>query len=143
MKEPRIKSVMTPFPYSVELQAPIGEAQRLMLEHHVHHLAVTEHFELRGIVSDRDLKLLLSTELTTPDSPEPTVEDAYVDEYYAVELETTLSAALDNMAVHHIDATIVTSHGRLAGIFTAMDACRAFRDHLETQFHKNDPPEVA
>ena len=143
MKEPRIKSVMTPFPYSVELQAPIGEAPRIMLEHHVHHLAVTEHFELRGRVSDRDVKLLLSQELGTPKPAELTVADAYVDECYAVELETPLRAALDNMAQHHIDATIVTSRGRLAGIFTAMDACRAFRDHLENQFQSNDPPEVA
>ncbi len=143
MKEPRIKSVMTPFPYSVELRAPVSEARRLMLEHEVHHLAVTEHFELRGIVSDRDLKLLLIPELGTCEAEDLTVEDAYIDEYYAVELETPLRAALDNMAEHHIDATIVTSHGRLAGIFTAMDACRAFRDHLANQFHTNDPPEVA
>lgn len=89
---------MTPFPYSVELQAPIGEAHRIMLEHHVHHLAVTEHFELRGMVSDRDVKLLLSQELGAPKPAELTVADAYVDEYYAVELETPLRAALDNMA---------------------------------------------
>ncbi len=114
-----------------------------MLKHDVHHLAVTEHFELRGIVSDRDLKLLLSSESSTAGMAESTVKDAYVDEFYAVELETPLRTALDNMAEHHIDATIVTSHGRLAGIFTAMDACRAFRDHLENQFHTNDPPLVA
>ena len=32
---------MTPFPYSVDMSAAIGQARALMLEHHVHHLPVT------------------------------------------------------------------------------------------------------
>jgi acetoin utilization protein AcuB len=137
MKEPRVKSVMTPFPYAVELSAPIAQARRLMLEHHVHHLPVTEEHELRGIVSDRDIKLLLGPELGSPDPKELTVEDAYVDDCYAVDMETPLLTVLANMAERHIGATVITSHGRLAGIFTATDACRAFADHLEKQ-HRPD-----
>jgi CBS domain-containing protein len=80
--EPHMKSVMTPFPYSVDLKAPLLEARRMMLDHHVHHLPVTVDHELRGIVSDRDIKLILGPELDYPDPKELKVEDAYVAEAY-------------------------------------------------------------
>lgn len=144
MKEPRVKSVMTPFPYAVELTAPIAQARKLMLEHHVRHLPVTEDHHLRGIISDRDIKLLLGPELGSPDPRELTVEDAYVGECYAVDMETPLLTVLANMADRHIGAAVITSHDRLAGIFTATDACRAFAEFLERQ-HRPDgsPPDAA
>ncbi len=145
MKEPRLKSVMTPFPYSVERSAPIGQARKLMLEHHVRHLPVTVDHELKGLVSDRDIKLLLGPELGSPDPRELTVEDAYVDDCYAADLETPLRDVLTDMAERHIGAVVVTAHGRLAGIFTATDACRAFAEHLTQQFHAGEdgPPDAA
>lgn len=145
MKEPRLKSVMTPFPYAVELDAPLARARKLMLDHHVRHLPVTVNHELKGLVSDRDIKLLLGPELGSPDPKELTVEDAYVEDCYAVDIETPLLDVLAEMAEKHIGAVVATSHGRLAGIFTATDACRAFAEHLSNQFHhgEGDPPDVA
>lgn len=145
MKEPRLKSVMTAFPYSVELGAPLGQARKLMLEHHVRHLPVTVDHELKGLISDRDIKLLLGPELGSPDPRELTVEDAYVEDCYAADLETPLYEVLNIMAERHIGAVVATTHGRLAGIFTATDACRAFAEHLSRQFHPGDgdPPEAA
>jgi CBS domain-containing protein len=141
MSEPRIKSVMTPFPYSVELDAPIGAARKLMLEKHVHHLPVTRDGQLAGIITDRDLKLLLGPELGSPDPKELTVEDAYVADGFVVDLETPLVEVLEAMIERHLGAALVTGHGRLAGIFTAMDACRVLHDQLETTWHP--PPDVA
>ena len=140
-REPRVKSVMTPFPYSVELDAPIGQARSLMLEHHVHHLPVTADGELRGIVSDRDIKLLLSPELGSPDPKELVVEDAYVADGFCVDLEAPLAEVVTAMAERHIGAALVTRHGRIAGIFTATDACRVLGEYLNERF--NPPPEVA
>jgi len=139
--EPRIKSAMSPFPYSVDLRASIGEARKLMLDHHVHHLPVTRGGELVGIVSDRDIKLLLGPELGSPDPHELTVEDAYVNEFYAVDLETPLGEVATFMADHHLGAALVTRHQKIAGIFTATDACRVLGEQLKERFHP--PPEVA
>lgn len=141
MREPKVKSVMTPFPYSVALDAPIGAARKLMLEKHVHHLPVTDGSRLAGIVTDRDIKLLLGPEIGSPDPRELTVEDAYVADGFAVDLETPLVDVLAIMIERHLGAALVTGHGRLAGIFTAMDACRALHDHLKETYHP--PPEVA
>lgn len=140
-REPRVKSVMTPFPYSVELDAPIGQARSLMLEHHVHHLPVTADGQLKGIVSDRDIKLLLSPELGSPDPKELVVEDAYVADSFCVDLEAPLAEVVTAMAERHIGAALVTRHGRIAGIFTATDACRVLGEYLNERF--NPPPEVA
>lgn len=139
--EPHIKSVMTPFPHSIDKQESIGAARKLMLDHHVRHLPVTDNRELCGIVSDRDIKLLLGPELGSPDPKELTVEDAYVEGGYSVDLETPLSIVVRTMAEKHIGAAVVTGHGRIAGIFTATDACRVLAEHLEERFHP--PPEVA
>jgi len=139
--EPRIKGVMTAFPYSIEIGEPIGKARKLMLEHHVHHLPVTSDSRLCGIVSDRDIKLLLGPELGSPDPKELTVEDAYVEHGYTVDLETPLAIVVKEMAERHIGAALVTKQERVAGIFTATDACRVLGEFLDERF--NPPPEVA
>ena len=141
MPEPKVKSAMTPFPYSVALDAPIGEARRLMLDNHVHHLPVTANGKLAGIVTDRDIKLLLGPELGSPDPQELTVEDAYVAEGYTVDMETPLVDVLETMIERHLGAALVTGHGRLAGIFTTVDACRVLHEHLMQRWHP--PPEAA
>ena len=64
---------MSPFPYSDAIDAPILEARKLMLEHHVRHLPVTRDHELKGIITDRDIKLLLGPELDYPNPREMTV----------------------------------------------------------------------
>lgn len=131
MKQPVVKSYMTSFPYSVELKSPIVEARKMMLEHHVRHLPVTHDHELVGLISDRDLKLILGPEFDYPDPRDLTVEDAYLDHPYVVDLETPLVHVARHMSDHHIGSAVVMGHGRLAGIFTAMDACRALAEYLE------------
>jgi acetoin utilization protein AcuB len=127
---PLIKSVMTPFPLSVGVEAPLLDARRMMLEHRVHHLPVTRGGELVGIVTDRDIKLILGPEFDYPNPRELKVDDAYMAEPYTVDLDTPLADVVTTMAERHIGATLVTRHGKLAGIFTATDACRCLGELL-------------
>ncbi len=133
---------MTPFPYYVHVGEPIGKARKLMLDHHVHHLPVTDGSSLVGIVTDRDIKLLLGPELGSPDPHDLTVEDAYVADGFTVDLETPLHEVAGAMAARHIGAALVTREGRLAGIFTASDACRVLADELQERYAE-PPPSVA
>jgi acetoin utilization protein AcuB len=132
--EPHMKSVMTPFPYSVGLNAPLLDARKLMLEHRVRHLPVTQGHELKGIITDRDIKLLLGPEMDYPNPRDLTVEDGYVAEAYVVDINAPLSDVVLEMAKRHIGAALVTGHGRLAGIFTTSDACRALGEWLRERF---------
>ena len=129
-KIPAIKSVMTPFPYSVKRAAAIGEARSLMREHEVRHLPVVDGNELVGVITDRDIKLFLGPELGSPDPRNVTVEDAYQEECFVVELNTPLDVVAREMADRHIGSALVTRNGKLAGVFTVTDACRCLSELL-------------
>jgi acetoin utilization protein AcuB len=133
-KVPKIKSVMTPFPYDVGVHEPIGHARKLMMEHKIRHLPVTQDHELKGMVSDRDIKLMLGPEFDYPNPKEVTVEEVMVDDPYVVDMEVSLITVLDEMAARHIGAVLVTKNDRLAGIFSASDACRELSKWLKNEF---------
>ena len=145
MKPPLLKNTMTPFPYSVDLHAPIGEARMLMLNHRIRHRPVTQRNKLVGLITDRDIKLVLGPEIGSPDPASVTVEDAYIENCYSVDINCPIHPVLRHLSQHRVGSAVVTSKGRIAGIFTVVDACRAFADHLEKQFPElsPDPPDAA
>jgi CBS domain-containing protein len=120
---------MTPFPYSVDGEAPIEQAIEFMREHKIRHLPVTTKGALTSLVTDRDIKLVLGPDFAYPRDLK--VRDAMVKDCYIVDLATPLSAVLRHMTEHRIGSAVVTRRGKLAGVFTANDACRAFADHLD------------
>ena len=127
---PKIKTAMTPFPHSVDIKAPITDAQAFMEEHKIHHLPVTEEGTLIGVVTARDIALLMGPAFDYPDPSKLTVTDAMVTESYVVDLETPLTSVAEAMADRHLGSALVTRHGKLAGIFTVTDACRVLAEHL-------------
>lgn len=138
-KHPYLKDVMTVFPHAIETNVALMEARHMMLKHQVHHLPVIDHHNLRGIISDRDIKLILGPEFDYPDPYSLTVDDVYQPEAYVVDITTMLWEVLATMAERHIGAAIVTKNGHLAGIFTVTDACRAFASVL----HGEETPDDA
>ena len=134
---PLIKSVMTPFPWSVDVGATVDQAQAFMREHHIHHLPVTRDGELAGIVSDRDLKLVVGPDFAYPDGRAVHVGSVMISPAYTVELEAHLDDVLAYMAEHRIGAALVTRKGKLAGVFTVTDACRHFAEFLREQFRRS------
>jgi acetoin utilization protein AcuB len=130
---PRVKAVMTPFPYSVEQQDPLTEAQRMMTTYRIHHLPVMKDGAPIGIIRHRDLQMTLDrraaeggTELNVADIPR---EEAFV-----VDLSEPLDGVLLAMAKRRLGAALVVKDGRLAGIFTLTDACQCFAESLQEQF---------
>lgn len=140
---PQLKNVMTPFPYSVDAEAPIDEAIAFMREHKIRHLPVTSKGALTSLVSDRDIKLVLGPDFAYPSSRELKVRDAMVKDCYIVDLAEPMSAVLRHMAEHRIGSAVVTRRGKLAGVFTANDACRAFADYLEDLGAPDDEDDAA
>src|SRR5690348_1224102 len=62
----QVVALMTPFPYSVDVHAPLEDAHRLMREHHFRHLPVTSCGSIVGVLSDRDIKLVLGPDFSHP-----------------------------------------------------------------------------
>jgi len=121
---------MTPFPFYVEPEDSLRHARELMVQHEVRHLPVLKNHELVGILTDRDIKRALDPDLGLPSKDALFVRDVYLPQPYVVDSATPLDGVLAHMAAHHIGSAMVTKHGRLVGIFTAMDACRTYCEHL-------------
>lgn len=128
---PQLKTVMTPFPYSVDADAPIEQAIEFLRLHQIRHLPVTTKGALTSVVSDRDIKLVLGPDFAHPNSRDLKVRDAMVKDCYIVDLSTPLSAVVRHMATRRIGSAVVTRRGKLAGVFTTNDACRVFADYLD------------
>ncbi len=125
MKHPQVIAFMTPFPYTVDADAPLAVAHRLMREHNFRHLPVTSGGALVGILTDRDIKLILGPDFGGASEQELKVRDAYVERPCVVPASTPVAVVASTMAEHHIGSAIVTKNDKLVGIFTVTDACRA------------------
>jgi len=140
---PSIKAVMTPFPYSVDLEAPVSEAEEIMRKHGVRHVPVQHEGELVGVVSDRDIALLVNRALAPLERRRIRVSQICVhDDLYVVDLSKPLDEVLIAMADRHIGSAMVMRKGKLAGIFTTTDACRVLARLLRSR-HTAPPDEVA
>ena len=132
---PSIKTVMTPFPYSVGPDADVEDALEKMREHTIHHLPVTSHDgDLIGMTSSRDIQLMQNR----PDRGEGLkVKDIMTEETYTVDLSERLDSVLHRMAEHHLRSVVVTRKGKLVGIFTQIDACGQFAEFLREQLRRS------
>ena len=137
---PRIKSVMTPFPYSVSCDATVEEAQALMASHHVRHLPVKKGSSLIGVVSDREIQFALDKE-RYKNSQGLRVRDLASLDVYVVDLSTPLDEVLSHMARSHVSCALIRKGTKLVGVFTTTDACRLFGEYLRDD--DDSPDDVA
>jgi len=142
-KIPAIKTAMTAFPYSVQPEASLHQALDFMRTQNIRHLPVADHGKLLGLISDRDIKLVLGPDFAYPDPDQLTVGDVMRSDTYTVDLEERLDNVLAHMAEHHIGSAVVTRHRKLAGMFTLSDACREFAEFLRAPFRKSGGDNVA
>ena len=138
---PNLKSAMTPFPYAVAIDATLAEAGSLMAEHNVHHLPVTdEDHEIVGILSNLDLMAVTKGKRQ---GDRRRVKDVCVRDVYVVDLDEPIDNVVLTMADRHIGSAVVTRQGRLAGIFTWVDACRCFGEYLRAKRPSSEGDDVA
>ena len=129
-RHPQVIAFMTPFPYSIDIDAPLAGAHKLMREHKFRHLPVTRGEAIVGVLTDRDIKLVLGPDFGNPEERELRVRDAYIDKPCVVPAATPLATVARAMAEHHIGSAIITKNDKLVGIFTVTDACRALAEVL-------------
>ncbi len=132
---------MTPFPYSIDADAPLEDAHELLREHKFRHLPVTSGGVISGVLTDRDIQLILAPGFERPDEHELKVRDAFIEAACVVSASTPVGKVARLMADRHTGSAIVTKHDKLVGIFTVTDACRALAEVLGD--HGDETPDAA
>jgi len=130
-RNPQVIAFMTPFPHSIDVDAPLAAARQMMREGHFRHLPVTSGGNIVGILSDRDIKLVVGPDFGSPGEQELTVRDAYVDRVFIATAAQPVATVARRMAEHHIGSAIITKNDKLVGIFTVTDACRALAEVID------------
>jgi len=142
-RSPQILAFMTPFPFSIDIEAPLSEAHAFLRDRNIRHLPVTRDGVLAGVLTDRDIKLALGPDLGSPPERELRVSDVFQPESYVVDAGERLEDVAATMAERHVGSALVTRAGKLVGIFTTTDACRALARVLRDQHPDSPPDQVA
>ena len=131
---PSVQKYMTTCPHTIGEDQPMTLAHRMMREHHVRHLPVLRGARVVGVVSDRDLNMVET--LQDVDPRKVLVSEAMSQDPYVVSPESALDEVVSEMAAKKYGSAIVAQHEKVVGIFTTVDACRAFADLLHTRLAK-------
>ena len=129
----RVRELMTGAPITVRPDTPMLDAQHLMMSNHFRHLLVTKDDQLVGIVTDRDIRLNLPSQVTSLSVWEinhlltkVTVGQVMTETMITVGPDRDAADAARLMLDHKIGALPVMDGGRLIGIVTETDMLRAF-----------------
>jgi acetoin utilization protein AcuB len=125
---PSIERHMTASPHAISVTQPLSVAYTLMKQHDIRHLPVLDGGALVGLLSVRDLHLIGSLKDVNP--TKVSVNAAMSKEVYAVSPATPLHEVVNAMADHKYGCAVVMHQGKVVGIFTTIDVCRAFADLL-------------
>ncbi len=128
---PSVQKYMTTTPKSIGAEQTITHAQDLMREMHVRHLPVLQGGKLVGVLTDRDIKLVLS--FKDVDAKTLTVAEAYSPDPYFTTPSAPINEVVTQMAEKKYGCAIVMDHQKLVGIFTEIDVMKALVDLLETR----------
>ncbi len=133
---PKIKDVMSAFPFSIEVSDSVSKAKEMMKEHHVEDGSLS-------VISLRELERTQLPGHIHTDFDELTLSDLCPVSTYTVDLQTSLIEVLDHMSETHTDCALITRQGKLAGVFTFSDACHAYSQHLKDFFFPSGGGDVA
>jgi len=128
---PSVQKYMTTSPHTIGEDQPMAVAHRMMREHKIRHLPVLRGAKIVGLVSDRDLHMVET--LKDVDPRTVLVSEAMSQEPYVVSPDAALDEVVSTMARGKLGSAVVTQHDKVVGIFTTVDACRAFSDLLHTR----------
>ena len=127
---PQLKTAMTPFPYSIDIEADLGAAQAVLSEHDFHHLPVTEAGELVGMLTEFDCLKLLTLGNADHEPPKGQVKDF---------MSTAVQTIPPDMDIYYVAGLFMKVHfrrfpvvedGQLVGAITRFDIMRAVQRGL-------------
>jgi len=128
---PAVQKYMTTVPKTIGSDRPLDQAINVMRDLNIRHLPVLQAGRLVGILTDRDVKLVLGFE--NADATKIKVEEAYTPNPYFTSPEAPLNEVVSEMASHKYGCALIVDNNKLVGIFTEIDAYKALGELLETR----------
>jgi CBS domain-containing protein len=120
--------------YSVEPQAAVLDAVRLMAEHHVGALVVMRGAALEGIVSERDYaRKVILLGRASADTP---VRDIMSAPVLTVSLDTSVQACMQLMTDRHVRHLPVVDGARVIGMISIGDLVKAVIAEQQAQIEQ-------
>ncbi|MCB0363532.1 MAG: CBS domain-containing protein [Bdellovibrionales bacterium] len=126
---PKVGEYMTRVPKSIGFDQSIAKAQEVMRELRIRHLPVLKGGKLVGVLTDRDINLVLTFKDVNPETL--CVDEAFTPDPYFATPDTLLKEVANRMAEGKFGCSIVLDHNKLVGIFTEIDAYRALAGCLK------------
>jgi CBS domain-containing protein len=122
-----VKDVMTSNPATVQADAPVIEAAKIMRDEDTGIAPVVENDRLVGTITDRDIAVRVVAEGRDPQST--TVREVASTNLVTVDPQQDLSEALRLMAQHQVRRLpVVEEDGRLVGVVSQADVARESDD---------------
>ena len=128
---PPVQKFMTYQPHTINADQTIEHAQSVMRELRIRHLPVLKGGKLIGMLTDRDINLVLSFE--SPEAAKMKVEEACTDTPYTTSPNAMLNEVVTHMAEKKYGSAIVTDNEKVVGILTEVDVMRSLAELLETR----------
>ena len=140
---PHLVTVMPPFPHHVDAAQDLWTARALMDQYGIRHLPVMRDGELAGIITHRDIDVSIAVAGDHASEVGIPVWSVCHRDAYVVDIHTSVAEVADTMANQQIGSALVTKEGRLAGIVTTVDLCRALASVLRERDRGGGDDDVA
>jgi acetoin utilization protein AcuB len=128
---PPIQKFMTTEPKTINADLTLADAHKIMSAEHIRHLPVLKGGRVVGLLSDRDVSLMMSIEGVDVESA--TVESAMTEKPYTISPDALLDEVAVEMSENRYGSAVVVQNHHVVGIFTAVDGLRALSELLHTR----------
>jgi len=129
---PAVADFMTRSPHTIGRDQTLVQARELMNKYRIRHLPVLDGGRLVGILSQRDLYFVESLDGSSS-SDRVSVEEAMSQDVFETTGETPLSQVTQAMVRRKLGSAVVMRDGRIAGVFSTIDAMKALLRFLPGQ----------
>jgi acetoin utilization protein AcuB len=120
MSTKTVGDCMSQNPVTIPADLSLGDAAARMYEHGIRHLPVIDRGHVVGLVSERDLAMVLG--IPGVDKNRVEVTEAMTANPYIVSPSTPLEDVVATMHERKIGTAVVMEEGEMRGIFSVIDA---------------------
>jgi acetoin utilization protein AcuB len=120
MSSKTVGDCMTRNPITIPSDLSLADAGARMYEHGIRHLPVLADGHVVGLVSERDLALVMG--IPGVDKHRVEVTEAMISNPYIVASSTALEQVIATMHERKIGTAVVMDEGQMQGIFSVVDA---------------------